>query len=201
MTNNALEQFNVLNEPKPCKEGTMCKNSPFHSLQPKCNDCRLSPVFVGIFWQPVNHYWKPVSHKWKHAVLEKEKRDAKRKKALARQAERKAKDPARQARLRKAARAERKTNAQIISATRNSGRVNKDGDHLFSGNIIFDTKQQGTTNPIVRLHELDKVRADAKRNNCPVGGLVLRNVNGRGVIVFDENDIGIMLKALNHDSQ
>lgn len=192
-----LASLTILNNRiEPCKEGTMCHNSPFHSLRPKCNSCRLSPLndrgmFAGVFPQE----WKPVSSKWKHSVLEKEKRDAKRKKAIERQKERQAKDPAKQARLRAAARAERKTNAKIIRATINSGRVNRDGDHLLYNDIVVDTKLQSTAeNPVVRLHELDKVRADAKRNGKAYGVLCLQNRVGRSVITIDAADFAKILE-------
>jgi hypothetical protein len=136
------------------------------------------------------HYWKPVSHTYTHPILVKEKRDAKRAKTIAKRAAEKAKDPSKQARLREAARAERRTNDKIIKSTRNSGRVNKDGDHLLGNNVILDTKlQSNAENPVIHLHELDKVRSDASRAGRPVGCLVIRNKNGRGVVVIDERDL------------
>lgn len=186
-----LQLLAIVNEPAACKEGDFCRESPSNSHRPKCNSCRLSPanergVLAGVFPSE----WKPVSHRHKHPVLEKEKRDAKRQKALARQAVRKAKDPAKQARAREAERAERRTNAKIISATRNSGRINRDGDHLYHSDIVLDTKQQSTAkDPIIHLHELDKVRNDAVRNGRRCGCLVLRNKYGRGVVVIDERDL------------
>lgn len=173
----------------PCKQGESCRNSPSNSHRPKCNSCRLSPdneygVLAGVFpseWLGMGGV--------KNVVLEKEKRDSKRAKAIDRQKARKAKDPAKQAVLAKAERAERRTNAKIIKATRNSGRVNRDGDHLYADHIVLDTKLQSTTeHPVVRLHELDKVREDAKRNGRTAGALVLRNKFGRGVVVIDEAD-------------
>jgi len=190
-----LQSLTILtNEIKPCKEGTMCANSPFHSLHPLCRDCRLSPIYWGIAIQPSKHYWKSVNPRWKHQILEKEKRDAKRRKTIAKREAEKAKDPAKQARSRAAERAERKTNASIIKSTRNSGRVNKDGDHLLDDRITLDTKLQSQNeNPVVNLHELDKVRRDARNNTKLLGGLVIRNKSGRGVVVIDERDIGKLI--------
>lgn len=186
-----LELLAIVKEPTACTEGEFCRNSPSHSLKPKCNSCRLGPdnqrgVLAGVFPSE----WRPVDPRHKHPVLEKEKRNVKLEKAVARQKARKAKDPARQARLAQAERAERRTNAQIIKSTRNSGRVNRDGDHLYAGNIVLDTKQQSTTkDPVIRLHELDKVRNDSARNGRLFGALVIRNKYGRGVVVIDERDL------------
>ena len=185
---NPLEFFVISEEPKECLEGEHCKNSPSNSTHPQCNDCRFSP---GVPYFIHTHHWKPVKSKFKHRQIEEEKRRAKIAAAWERIEERKAKDPNRQARLAKAARAERRTNAEIIKATRNSGRVNRDGDHLLHDEIVLDTKLQSKAeNPTVNLYELDKVRRDAVRNGKQAGGLVVRNKYGRGVIVFDERDIG-----------
>lgn len=189
-----LASLTILNNTvAPCKEGPFCSNGPSHIMQSRCPDCRLSQnAYLGA----TRHYWKPISHTYHHPVLEKEKRDGKRAKALERQAAKKAKDPTRQARLRAAERAERKTNAEIIKSTRNSGRVNKDGDHLLNGNVTLDTKLQSKNeNPIVHLHELDKVRQDSVRAGRLLGALVLRNKNGRGVVVIDERDISKLIRG------
>src|SRR5208282_2914248 len=171
-----LEMFAIVGEPKPRKEGTMCLHSPYHDLHPQCNDCRLSPVFWGMAIGPSGHQWKPVSKRWKHPVLEKEKRDANRRKVLERQQVRKNKDRDRQAVLKSAAQAESRTQKEVIRATRNSGRVNRDGDHLLFGHIVLDTKlQSGAENPTIKLQELDKVRNDAKRNGYKAGGLCIKN--------------------------
>jgi hypothetical protein len=186
---NTLETLTILNNQQiPCTEGAMCSNSPINSLYPRCNECRLSP---NLLLSAPRHYWKPRFRNAKHPILEKEKQDAKHGKAIAKREAEKAKDPTKQARAREAARAERKTNAQIIKSTRNSGRVNKDGDHILFERITLDTKLQSKTeHPVVNLHELDKVRRDAKNANQLVGGLLIRNKNGRGVLVIDEEDIG-----------
>lgn len=191
---NVLESLTVLhNDVIACNEGTMCEHSPYHSLQPKCRDCRLSPnnKLLGL----TKHYWKSINRNWRHNILEKEKQDAKREKTIAKRKAEKAKDPTKQARLRAAARAERKTNATIIKSTRNSGRINRDGDHLLGDNIILDTKLQSTTsNPIVHLHELEKVRSDAKRNGRQIGVLCIKNKTGRGICVLDERDFATLIK-------
>ena len=171
----------------------MCKNSPSNSSTPRCNDCRLSPgvnPLVGI----TSHYWHPVG-KQKHPVLEQEKRNAKRLKTLARQEARKAKDPSRQARNRAAERAERRTEQAIIKSTKNSGRSNRDGDHVFNDKITLDTKlQSNAVNPVVNLQELDKVRSDARRSGKQAGALVIQNKTGRSVVVFDLADFAAAWK-------
>lgn len=182
-----LELITIANNlPGPCREGSFCANGPSYSLHSRCVECRLSSnPYLGA----VRHFWKPISHTYTHPVLEKEKREAKRAKTIEREKARKAKDPTRQARLRKAERAERKTNSRIIKATRNSGRVNRDGDHLLFDTIVLDTKLQSTAeNPVVHLHELDKVRNDAKRNQKAIGALCLQNRSGRAVIVIEASD-------------
>lgn len=182
-------------KPVPCSEGEHCKNSPFNSARPLCMECNLCPV-ASVNLNFKEHHWKATSSKHKHPIVEAKKRYAKYQKTLERAKKRAAKDPARQARTRAAARAERKTNAAIIKSTRNSGRVNRDGDHVFDGRICLDTKQQSNTeNPVVHLHELDKVRRDARNSGYPIGGLVLRGSTGRGVVVFDERDLSALRKG------
>ena len=190
-----LEMLAIVSEPRGCKEKGGCLNGPSHSAAPKCNDCRLSPTFWGMFLQPPGHKWKPISHTWKHPVLEQEKRDANRRKVLERQQVLKNKDRDRQAVLKSATQAESRTQKEVIKATRNSGRVNRDGDAILTNKWVADTKLQSTReNPVVLLSELDKVRQDAKRNNYPLGLLVLRNKNNRGVVVLDEKDLGLLVK-------
>ena len=187
-----LESLTILNnEVACCSEGPFCNNGPSHSIQPKCPDCRLSPnSYLGT----TRHYWKSIDRKHYHPVLEKEKRDAKRRKTIEHREAEKAKDPARKARQRAAQRAERRTNAEIIKSTRNSGRLNRDGDHLFGNNVVIDTKLQSTaTNPVVHLYELDKVRADAKRNGRYCGILCIRNKSGRAIIAIDASDFAALV--------
>jgi hypothetical protein len=139
---------------------------------------------------------------WHHRKLEEEKRHAKRQAAIARQEAKKAKDPTKQARVRAAARAERKTNDHIIKSTRNSGRVNRDGDHLLFDSVVVDTKLQSTaTEPVIHLRELDKVRQDARRNGRCCGALCLQNKTGRSVIVVDAADFAALTRGLNLDQK
>lgn len=176
-----------------CKEGPFCSNGPSNNLQPRCPDCRLSS---NAYHGATRHYWKPISHTYSHPVLNKEKRDAKYAKAAAKAAANKAKDRSKQALLRKSERVERKTNDRIIKATKNSGRVNRDGDHLLNNHIVVDTKlQSNAKNPRINLHELDKVRADAKRAGQPYGVLCIQNSTGRSVIVCDQADFAALTKS------
>lgn len=198
---NPLSVFAITTEPVACIEGEKCVNSPSHSFdhKSKCNDCRFSPrapYFIRT------HHWKPVDPRFKHRKLEEEKRHAKREETIARAEARKAKDPAKQARVRAAAKAERNTNARIIKATRNSGRVNRDGDHLLFDSVVVDTKLQSTaTEPVIHLRELDKVRQDARRNGRCCGALCLQNKTGRGVIVVDAADFAALTRGLNLDQK
>lgn len=190
-----LEQLAILNEPACCKDGEFyCRNSPSNSSHPKCNDCRLSPAVDPLLGIKTQH-WKPISSRYKHHVLEQEKHDAKRLKTLARQEARKTKDPSRQARNRAAERAERRTEQAIIKSTKNSGRSNRDGDHVFNDKITLDTKlQSNAVNPVVNLQELDKVRSDARRSGKQAGALVIQNKTGRSVVVFDLADFAAAWK-------
>lgn len=74
--------------------------------------------------------------------------------------------------LKLAVRAEKQTERQLIHATKNSGRSNKDGDHVAAGEITLDTKLQSKrTNPVILLHELVKVGEDARRAGNWMGAL------------------------------
>lgn len=189
---NPLEKLITSNDHIACKEGTRCKSSPSFSSKPLCNTCRLSPA-INVFTISKEHHWKPTQPGYKHPILEQEKRDYKHGKAIARAAEKKAKDPARQQINKAAARAEKRTEREIIKSTKNSGRSNKDGDHVSKGKFAMDTKLQSTRdNPIVNLSELDKIRSQAKANGLVLGALVIRNSAGRGVIVIDERDWGLL---------
>jgi hypothetical protein len=104
--------------------------------------------------------------------------------------------PIRQRVNRIAAQAERDTESNIIKATKNSGRSSRDGDHLVAGRITMDTKLQSTrSDPVVRLYELAKVQADAKRAGSLLGCLTLRNKHGVGVVVMSEEDFARMIKS------
>ena len=186
-----LETLAIINNQIiPCKEAERCLNSPsVAGAGALCRDCRLSHL-LGYAIQPPGHKWRPISKKWKHPVLEQEKRNANRRKVLERQQIRRNKDRDRQAIVKSAAQAELRTQKKVIRATRNSGRVNRDGDHVLFDCCTLDTKLQSKVeNPIVRLSELDKVRNDAKRSGKEFGALLLRNKNGRGVLVIDERDL------------
>lgn len=139
-------------------------------------------------------YWMPIEKFRKHLVLLKEKIVAAQGRLLNARKERLARDPGRQRTARIAAKAERDTEASIIKATRNSGRANRDGDHLVAGRITMDTKLQSTRlEPVVHLHELSKVRADAERAGSVLGCLNIRTKNGVGVVVMAEEDFAKLI--------
>jgi len=201
LKDNPLSVFAITTEPVACIEGARCLNSPSQSFdhKSKCNDCRFSP---GAPYFIRTHHWKPINPKDKHRKLEEEKRHAKREATIAKAEARKAKDTVKQARVRAAARAERKTNAHIIKATRNSGRVNRDGDSLLFDSVVIDTKLQSTaTEPVIHLRELDKVRQDARRNGKCCGVLCLQNRTGRSVIVVDAADFAVLTSGFNLDQK
>jgi hypothetical protein len=143
------------------------------------------------------HYWRPINRQIAHPVLRAEKREAARLKLQQRVAARRDKDRGRQEVLRKAERAERQTEQSIIKATVNSGRQKQDGDHISMGRIVLDTKHQSRRdNPVVMLEQLEKVRADARRNGYSLGALVLRNKHGRGVVVIAEEDYANLVQGV-----
>jgi len=175
-----------------CTEGPQCQNSVETKGEAagKCILCRLAPGNASL----PNQYWKPINPRDINPVLSQEKRTkavAIMKANLMRRMER---DPNRQKTARLAAKAERDTEHNIIEATKNSGRSNRDGDHLVAGNITMDTKLQSTRfEPVVHLYELAKVQADARRAGSMLGCLTIRNKYGIGVVVMDEADFAKLI--------
>lgn len=182
----------------PCDLEEYCKNSALvkGKLGSKCALCRLSPDNEG---RDIPQYWSPFPDTvQRHPVLEKEKKDKKWARHMVLLAAKRARDPKRQRISRLAERAERTTEKNIIRATKNSGRSNKDGDHVSLGNVTLDTKLQTTReNPVIYLHELEKVRGDAKRSGKIIGGLVIRNKHNVGCVVLSEEDYAILTRGLN----
>jgi hypothetical protein len=132
-----------------------------------------------------------------HPILEQEKRAQAFKRHKDARDERLNRDKARQARLRLATHAEKMTQKNIIRATKNSGRTDKDGDHVAGGYVTLDTKLQSKRlNPVVIATELAKVRNDAASAKTMVGGLVLRSKTGLGVVVFHEDDFAKILNLI-----
>jgi hypothetical protein len=175
----------------PCGVADDCLNSPQQrgEEQAECRHCKLANSGGGSL-----NYWRPWQRGLQHPKLIVEKREAGKARRAAAQEKRGKRDRAKMDVQRKARNAERQTNRSIIENTRNSGRIAKDGDHVSAGRIGLDTKMQsGNENPVVHLVELDKVREDARRGGNPIGGLVLRNKHGRGVVVFDEVDYSLLI--------
>lgn len=191
----------------PCSMEYYCQNSKIMSgmdAHTRCALCRLSPDNVG---RDMTHYWSPTpdaksARKDKHPMLEAEKRNKKFLRASAAFQKKQNRDKGKMKVSRLAARAEKTTERQIIHATKNSGRRNKDGDHLSMGSITLDTKLQSTRdNPIIFLHELEKVRADAIRAGNTIGGLVIRNKHNVGCVVLKEEDYAVLTKGLEYAEQ
>lgn len=183
----------------PCEMAGQCRNSP-SLAQPAlvaCALCRLSPENVG---RDMSHHWIPIEMGMKHPMLLAEKANLKIRKRLLKLQAKRGRDLGKRKVSRLAALAEKKTEKNIIHATKNSGRQNKDGDHVSLGNITLDTKLQSTRdNPVILLAELEKVRSDAMRAGKLIGGLVLRNRHNVGVVVFTEEDYAILTKGLRDD--
>jgi hypothetical protein len=183
-----------------CEFGeTNCKNSSYYKedVQLKCVLCSLAPGNEELKF----NYWKPVSLNIKHPVLEAQKVKTRMDKAKHKSFIKLNVDKSKQANFKRAAVAEAKTNKVLdVDATKNSGRVHKDGDHSGAGFITLDTKLQSkNVNPIINLDELQKVRSDAGRAGNPIGGLVLRNKHNVGTVVFLESDFQIILERLNNE--
>ena len=160
----------------------------------KCLTCNLA---FGNEELSKNH-WKPADKRVQHPVLVKRKTKIRLEGAKERALVRRNKNKGRIRVSRIAVKAEKKTEQVLnVVATKNSGRSNKDGDHKALGFITLDTKLQSKRlHPVVKLDELFKVRKDAERAGNPIGGLVLRNKNGQGVVVFSEQDFSTILDRL-----
>lgn len=188
----------------PCSMDLVCNNGDL--IQGKyalCALCRFSPENAG---RSMGHFWSPTSParegNVKHPQLVAEKRKTKTDKQLAKLQKNRQRDIRKREVSRKAALAEKKTEKNIIKATMNSGRRNKDGDHVSLGTITLDTKLQTTReNPVIFLAELEKVRADAIRAGKMIGGLVIRNKYNVGCVVMKEEDYAILTKGLSDELQ
>lgn len=170
-----------------CDQAINCKNSIelAGEARSRCYTCRLSPDNDNR--GSVN--WKPVDDKAKHPTLVKEKSDREYTKRTEAIAKRQSRDKTKMTVSWKAQKAEAQTEKNIIKATKNSGRSNRDGDHVAANFIGLDTKVQLTRmQPEIKIEELDKAIADAKRGGSLIGGLVIRNKMGAGFVVFREED-------------
>ena len=161
-----------------------------------CHQCCLAPT------GGVMNCWRPVDGISKHPVAEALKRQAKDLRLETQRAARLNRSPAKVQMARRARRAEVDTHTDIIRATINSGRKNNDADSVHWGRITLDTKLQSTRdNPEVSLQELDRVREDARRAGNPFGGLVLRNRQGRAVVVFDLADYARLVARIAEEQE
>jgi hypothetical protein len=181
----------------PCSEGNNCKYSPQNAGEQgtRCVGCRLSPEHDSDDDLPSN--WKPLDKRLKHPKLEQEKRARHYERQRELRDKRLSKDKNRKRVITLAEKAERDTERQIIKATKNSGRSNKDGDHLAGDLISLDTKlQTKRLHPVVNANELAKIRNDAKTAGALLGGLIIRSKTGLGVVVFHEDDFAKILQLI-----
>lgn len=181
-------------EPLPCEERDRCLNGSESQQEVEnfCYDCRFALKFPGR-----SNHWRPLKKGEKHPRVVAEKKQKKLVEIQAKQAHKRNRDRGKMRVLSLASRAEKQTERKIIQATRNSGRSNKDGDHVLAGRITLDTKlQTGRVNPVVLVAEVEKVREDARRAGNPIGALVLRNQNGDGFVVLAEEDFALLVKGL-----
>jgi hypothetical protein len=175
--------------PTACEYGSWrCKNSVQKAggLREKCSLCRLAPGNE----DRTTHHWVPIEKLLDpHPVLRDEKTFQRIKKAKDAQKTRLAKDRSKVKVLKRAVRSEAAVGKAALEATKNSGRSNMDGDWKAGGFVTLDNKDQSNRDhPVVNMAELHKVRQDAVRAGNSIGGLVLRNKHGVGVVVFDETD-------------
>jgi hypothetical protein len=142
-------------------------------------------------------FWKPDVPGTKHPGVIAEKKKAKKDREAVLKTKKLTADKGKRKVLKLAVRAEKQTERQLIHATKNSGRSNKDGDHVAAGEITLDTKLQSKrTNPVILLHELVKVGEDARRAGNLMGALVLRNMNGIGVVAMAEADFARLIQRI-----
>jgi hypothetical protein len=187
-----MEVFNILS----CNQGEECLNSVelagYGSA--KCALCRFAPQAVSS----MSNFWKPIKKGMKHPVAEQEKLDKSRTRHEESFNKRQNVDRRKRKVLIKAERAERKTEQNFIKSTKNSGRKNKDGDHVVAnGSITLDTKLQSTREePVVHLHELRKIESDAARAGNDIGCLVIRNKHGVGVVVLSEESFARLIARI-----
>lgn len=180
----------------PCELAGHCRNSPglAQPMLVACAMCRLSPENLG---RDMNQYWQPIEFGMKHPLLVEEKAKRKLQKRFDKLTAKRGRDANKRKVSRLAQQAEKTTEKKIIQATKNSGRQNKDGDHVSLGMITLDTKLQTTReNPVIFLHELEKAREDATRAGTLVGGLVIRNKHNIGCVVLKEEDYAELTRRL-----
>lgn len=179
-------------EPEACDAAAGCQNQPLLGVPSACGDCRFAKKLGGRF-----NRWVPVTKGEKHPNIVKETRDRKRAEAATKLQQKRGRDRGKMRILSLARMAERQTDRNIIKATKNSGRTNRDADHVMAGRITLDTKlQTGRLNPVVQVAELERARRDALRAGNSIGGLVLRNQNGHGFVVLAEEDFAMLVKGL-----
>ena len=181
---------------EPCEQHSNCLNWALSdAANSACGGCKFGLHFPGVYnlWRPMNGAPK------KHPVETAAKKEAKRERDTTKFAARRNRDRGKREIQRQAAAAERRTERSIISATLNSGRVHKDGDHsMASGLITLDTKNQsGNENPVVHMVELAKVKMDSTHAGRSYSGLVLRNKHGVGVVVMYEEDFAQLVRGLD----
>lgn len=184
-----------------CDQGKICRNSVENVglAGNKCFLCRLAPDNENNTGLP--NYWSPIAGLSRldreHPTIRKEKRNARIGRAKDKQQQRLGRDQGKRKVARIAAAAEKQTEASIIKSTKNSGRSNRDGDHVAFGSLTIDTKHQNREHPLVSLIELEKVRKDARNAGNTYGALMLRNVNGYGVVAMEESDFAKLMGGLN----
>jgi hypothetical protein len=180
---------------EPCAANEQCLNRP-DRMRPgpsACTDCRYALRLGGIrnLWLPADG--QPAKHPLVIAAAAAEKLA----KTIAKGEKLRSRDRAKMRIQREAQAAEKRTERNIIRATHNSGRTNRDADHVMAGRITLDTKNQSRLHPIVYVDSLEKVRADARRAGNPIGALVLRNEKGHGFVVLAEEDFAVLVQSLH----
>ena len=180
----------------PCDEWICCGNSitQVGIGAGKCGVCRLSPTGPASGMS----FWKPNVPGQKHPGIVAAKQQAKQDRKDELDLKKRSADKGKRKLLVKAVRAEKQTERNLIHATRNSGRANKDGDHVAAGEITLDTKLQSKRdNPIVLLSQIVKVGEDARRAGNWMGALVLRNRNGIGIVAMAEADFARLIQRIS----
>jgi len=176
---------------EPCEEQDDCKNRPSDNGD-FCRYCRFASQFPGRYdrWSPVEGSSK------KHPAIMRQKRASKQDKRRVAAEAKAGRDKSRME-VQRLARAAEKRTEKVITSTYNSGRSNKDGDHVLEGSITMDTKNQmNNIHPVVKIGELIKVTQDAVRAGQSFGALCIRNKYKQGVVVMFEEDFTVLLRKI-----
>jgi hypothetical protein len=195
--------FGVHMQIEQCEIGNQCKNSidVAGEIRARCYECRFGRIIDIPIDNPAQiSYWKPIHRSVEHPVIAAEKLFKKKAKHRAQVAKRLARDRGKVRLAKQAKKSEEKSAESIVKATKNSGRVNKDGDATAVNLIQLDFKLQSTSvDWVVKQAELIKIIQDGKRAGNNIAALVVKNKLGQEIVVLDMADFGKLLARLRDE--